>query len=160
LYRIHYIDKQALIVNEENRATLFELRLEILRRFARVAKLSTAMKKRIQEHYAIMYERQNDTTEEEILNQLPTSLMTELLVFLHRGVIETVPIFRDGHSEFLREVGAILRLHVFLPNDEIVREGAFLESMFMVHIGSVFVYSSARKTEVMCATMLLLVTCL
>ena len=153
-YLIHYNDNQALIANEEYRATLFELRLEVLRRFSGVANLSTDTKNRIQEHYAIIYQRQNDATEEEILNQLPTSLMTELRVFLHRGVVEAVPIFRGENSDFLREVAAILQLQVFVPNDIIVREGAFLESMFMVHIGSVFVYSNNRKSEVIFTTML------
>ena len=58
-------------------------------------------------------------------------------MFLNREVLNRVEIFRGAEELFIRESVQLLRPHVFLPDEYIIRQGEYADCMYFLTGGEV-----------------------
>lgn len=115
--------------------------LEFMRRRA----IPAALQAKVRDYYAYLWETRGNVGEVDWLSELPEHLSVDLAVFLNRDVIAKVPLFRDADELFLRQVVGLLKPVVFLPGDNIMREGEHADCMYFLSSGEVEVNVKGAK---------------
>jgi len=105
--------------------------------FARYRSLPNDLQHRIREYFDYVWEQRLGYEEQTVLDALPASLRTEVVLHLKRDVIERVPIFRDASLHFIREVAADLEPVVHMPGDYIIKSGEVANAMYFISRGRV-----------------------
>lgn len=107
--------------------------VEFMRRHAIPAPLQA----KVRDYYAYLWETRGNVGEVDLLEDLPGQLSVDLAMFLSRDVIAKVPLFREADELFLRQVVGFLKAVVFLPGDNIMREGEHADCMYFLSDGDV-----------------------
>lgn len=111
----------------------------------RYRKLPDELKKRIRDHYDYCWRRKTVYDEKGILLELPTSLRSEVSLFLNRDLIVSVPFLRDlGEDCTAHLVTKLLPLQI-PPHSFVFKRGSFGREMFFLSEGEVEVISSTGK---------------
>ena len=105
--------------------------------FGRYRRLPDELQLKIQEYFEYVWEQRLGYEEPQLLDALPASLRTEVVLYLKRDVIERVPIFRDADPTFVRDVAEQLEPVVHMPGDYVVRAGDLARSMYFISRGTV-----------------------
>ena len=100
---------------------------------------------KVREYYAYLWETRGNVGEVDWLSEMPGHLSVDLAMFLNRDVIAKVPLFRDADELFLRQVVGLLKAVVFLPGDNIMREGEHADCMYFLSSGEVEVFVNSAK---------------
>ena len=58
-------------------------------------------------------------------------------MFLNRGMLDRVEMFRGADELFIRELVQLLRPLVFLPDEHVIRQGEFGDCMYFLTSGEV-----------------------
>ena len=115
--------------------------VEFMRRHAIPAPLQA----KVRDYYAYLWETRGNVGEVDFLKELPVQLSVDLAMFLNREVIAKVPLFREADELFLRQVVGLLKPVVFLPGDNIMREGEHADCMYFLSDGDVEVFVQGAR---------------
>lgn len=125
----------ALLGKLDIRATAFKERMEDLDDFMHQENLPLDLRFRTRAFFEYGYNHSRDIPAS--IEELSTSLRTEVALHLYNDLITTVPFFRDCGKEFLTEVILRLRAQTLSPGDYLYEAGEFGDSMFFLVKGSV-----------------------
>lgn len=114
--------------------------------FLKYREVPAHLRERVQGYYDHLWEGDFDHDEAAVLADLPTDLRLDISLFMHRGLIERVPFFRDASEEFIRDIVLLLQPRLLLPGTEFIREGAVGDSMYFISHGEVEVTSGDGRT--------------
>ena len=114
-------------------------------RFPCVPLHPTPSEKRIRAYYEYIWENRLDHDEDEVIDDLPDSLKTEVALFLRKPLISKVPLFREATHDFHQEVVHHLKIHVYMPGDEVVKQGDRGDSMFFISKGNVAILDDDER---------------
>jgi hypothetical protein len=138
----------SLLANLDMAKAAFRARMEEINNYMRTKKLPASMQAKIRAYYDYMWETHQSTGEDSTLEKLPLSLSLEVQLYLNRGILTTVPFFKDADEVFIREIIPKLRHHMFLPGDLIMRQGEYGDCMYFINSGSVTVLTDNEQTTV------------
>lgn len=124
----------------------FSKKMAIVNAFLAYRSVPSHLEKRIRAYYEYIWENRLDHDENEVIDDLPHSLRTEVALFLRKPLLSKVPLFREASEDFLHEVVHHLNIHVFMPGDEVVRRGDRGESMFFISKGNVAILDSDSQS--------------
>ncbi len=79
------------------------------------------------------------------VDTLPTSLRTEISLFLNRHTIENVPLFIGASEKFIEEIAMVLKPVVFMPDNYIFKAGEIGSQMYFISRGQAEVLSADEK---------------
>lgn len=116
--------------------------MERVTAFMQYRRLPTNLQHRIRDYYAYLWANRLGYDESTVLTELPTSLRTEVALFLRRDFIERAPLFRGASVDLIREVALELRPVVYMPGDYVFRSGQFGRHMYFISRGNVEIISS------------------
>jgi len=121
-------------------------RVEQLTAFMHYRSLPHPLQRRIRDYYDYLWEKRLGYDENDILQDLPPTLRTDVALFLKRDIIERVPIFQGASDAFIREIALEMEPAVFTPGDYIMREGDRGQDMFFISRGMVEVLAPDGTT--------------
>jgi voltage-gated potassium channel len=138
-----------VVSNLDQARAAFMKRLEEIGAFLRTRRVPPALQERVYDYYAYLWETRNSSSPAAVLDELPHSLALEVRLFLNRGILQKVDLFRSADEMFIREVVLKLRPEIFLPGDFIIRQGAMGDCMYFLSTGEVEVLVSQARVAVL-----------
>lgn len=79
----------------------------------------------------------NSVDQEELLNELPSSLRAEVIMHTHGEIIRRIKFFEDKNSNFLWKILPMLKPMRMFPEDVIYNQGDKSEEIFFILRGRV-----------------------
>ncbi|QEN09256.1 cyclic nucleotide-binding domain-containing protein [Oceanispirochaeta crateris] len=130
-----------IIANIDIAKSQYQEKMEKVTTFLRYKNIPHDLKVKISDYYDYLWESRRGYDESSILQDLPKPLKTSVSLFLNRGIIQKVPIFKGANEEFIKEVILNLNPVVFTPGDYVVIKGEIGYEMYFISRGSVDVVS-------------------
>ncbi len=115
--------------------------MDSLNAFFRFKKIPSHLQKKVLDYQDYLWQSRLGYDEHVVLEKLPSSLKTEISMFLNRGIIQKVPFFQNTSENFIREIACELRPVVFTPGDYVMRKGEVGDVMYFISNGSVDIVS-------------------
>jgi len=134
-----------LVANLDTAKSEYKAKMGEVLEFMRRRSIPAQLQAKVREYYAYLWETRGNVGEVDWLSEMPGHLSVDLAMFLNRDVIAKVPLFRDADELFLRQVVGLLKAVVFLPGDNIMREGEHADCMYFLSSGEVEVFVNSAK---------------
>jgi len=125
----------------------FSRKMAVIDAFLAYRAIPDHLEKRMRDYYKYIWENRLDHKEDEIINDLPDSLHTEVALYLRKPLLSKVPLFKQAGVAFHKEVVLHLNIHIYMPGDLIVRRGDIGSSMFFISKGSVRIVDSDQGDD-------------
>ncbi|MCF6334511.1 MAG: ion transporter [Spirochaetales bacterium] len=135
-----------LIANIDVAKAQHREKTEKLNTFLRYRDIPQDLGKKINSYFDYLWQTRRGYDESSVLADLPSSLKTQISLFLSKDIIEKVPIFEGASEEFIKETIMNLKSVVYTPGDYIVTAGELGFDMFFISRGSVDVVSADGTT--------------
>jgi CRP-like cAMP-binding protein len=113
--------------------------------FMRTHGIPQEIQSRVRDYYSYLWDAHRSISASSPTADLPPSLSMEVLLFINRGLLEKVALFRDAGESFIREVVRLLQPMVFMPGDYIIRQGEYGDCMYFLSEGSVEVLVNGAR---------------
>jgi voltage-gated potassium channel len=110
--------------------------------FLRYKSVPRDLRKRVRDYYNYIWDSRMAHDEATILGDLMPSLRLDLMLAMHRNLIEKVPFFRNADASFIREVIPCLSPEVMLPSDIVFSYGQPGDCMYFIGHGRVEVLAA------------------
>eukprot|EP00002_Diphylleia_rotans_P019540 TRINITY_DN3775_c0_g1_i9.p1 TRINITY_DN3775_c0_g1~~TRINITY_DN3775_c0_g1_i9.p1 ORF type:complete len:1298 (-),score=207.53 TRINITY_DN3775_c0_g1_i9:18-3911(-) len=121
-----------------------------LHRYMNYHKLPEDLKQRIHSYFDVIWAREKGLDEQDITQDLPTGLRSEIAVYIHRNLVNKVAFFRATEDPgFINSLVLNLKPQVALPGEVIVREGDLPTEMYFLSRGSVEVTQNGTILSVL-----------
>jgi voltage-gated potassium channel len=134
-----------LIANIDVAKTQYREKMEKINTFLKYRNIPGPLQKRISDYYDYLWESRRGYDESMVLEDLPTSLKTQVSLFLNKDIIEKVPIFKGASTAFIKEIIMNMIPVVYTPGDYIVVKGEIGDEMYFINTGSVDVVSEDEQ---------------
>jgi hypothetical protein len=138
----------SLLSNIDVAKSAFLKQMEDINSFLSYKSVPKKLKQKVHNYYQYVWHNRMAHSEEVILTNLPPSLKTEILLHIHRKLIEQVPFFKNTRKEFISDIILCLQPKVFLPGDFIFKKGDIGNCMYFIGNGSVDVLSTDESSVV------------
>jgi voltage-gated potassium channel len=135
----------SLIANIDVAKAEYLKKLEEINNYMRAKRIPAHIQQKVKNYYAYLWETRKNVTSWTMFEDMPHTLRMEMSLFLNRGIIEKVSLFKNANDIFIREVVQLLEPMVFLPNDYIIRQGEFGDCMYFLSQGDVEVLVSDQQ---------------
>ena len=113
-------------------------------------KIPVELQRRVLSYYEFLWSENKALNEDEIFNDLPVSLRTEVALHLNSEVLESVPFFQGADTGFLHTIVTMLKPQVFCPGDTVIRRGEIGHEMFFISKGVMEILAEDDVTPVHC----------
>lgn len=138
-----------LIVNIDTARADFRSKMEEVRNYMRIKHIPSPIQDRIKNYYNYLWETQKGITNVNFMLTLPHTLRLEISLYLNKGILEKVSLFRGADDVFIHEVIEELEPLVFLPGDFVIRQEEFGDCMYFLSTGSVEVIVNEKRVAVL-----------
>ena len=135
MYTYVIANVSSLVSNLDVARAAYQRRLEEVNSYLRAQKIPPHLQERVKDYYSYLWEQKRSVTERTVLEDLPSSLSLEILMYQNRGLVERLDVFQGADEVFIREAVQKLRPRVFLPLEYIVRQGEYGDSMYFITSG-------------------------
>ncbi len=135
----------SLIANLDVSKAAYQKKMEETNQFLREHGIPQYLQTRVRDYYAYLWDTKKSVSTTPPTAGLPPSLSMDILMFMSRGLLERVELFRDAGEPFLREVVRLLRPMVFMPGDYIILQGEYGDCMYFLSEGSVEVLVNGSR---------------
>jgi voltage-gated potassium channel len=136
----------SLLSNIDRTKASFLKQMEDINSYLSYKSVPKRLKHKVHNYYQYIWHNRMVKTEKGLLSNLPDSLKTEILLNIHRQLIEKVPFFKNTDKDFLGELVLQLKPTVFLPCDYVFKKGDVGNCMYFIGQGSVNVISENEST--------------
>ncbi len=134
-----------LISNIDVARANYQSKMEEINDFLRTKRIPGSLQARVRNYYAYLWETQRTIASVSITEELPHTLSMEISLFLNRGILGKVSLFKNTNEIFIREIVKLLQPMVFLPDDYIIRQGEYGDCMYFLSNGDVEVIVNATR---------------
>uniref|UniRef100_A0A8D0CLX1 Cyclic nucleotide gated channel subunit alpha 4 n=1 Tax=Sander lucioperca TaxID=283035 RepID=A0A8D0CLX1_SANLU len=136
-----------VIVSLRDRDNVFFPNHELVKAYLRSHLISKELNQRINNWYQHLYINKKIIRENEILQQLPIHLRTEIAVSVHLPTLSKVTIFQSCEKSLLEELVLKLTPQVFSPGEYVCRKGDVGHEMYIITDGKLAVVADDGVTE-------------
>jgi voltage-gated potassium channel len=109
--------------------------IDRLNTFNKHRDLPPELRTRIVDYYGYVWRRRLGFDESSFLGTLPPGLRREVEMHLKRDLLSRIPLFRGLSEDFLEEVALALKPDVYVPGEDVFRQGHPGERMYFVISG-------------------------
>lgn len=104
--------------------------------FAAYHGLPTNLKHQIIDYYWYMWQQGAAFSTSVVLDNLPSGIRSEIMLYLKRDVLSRVPFFKEASETFLREIATVMEPVVVTPGEFVFHIGDPATHMFFVSRGT------------------------
>lgn len=137
----------ALLSNMNPSVTDFLSKMNHLKQYMEQKHIPMALRQKIIRYYDYLWSRQGGVNESVILNDLPTTLRTEVATCINGVRIRNVPFFAAAEDALLRFLVSELFPRTFIPGDTIMQCGQLGHEMFLIERGILKIMSADKKIQ-------------
>ncbi|KAK9819773.1 hypothetical protein WJX72_002193 [[Myrmecia] bisecta] len=127
----------SMLVHLNASSSEYAEKMSALNQYMQHQKLPQELRQRIRDSYEARWKAEKHFDEEEILEELPGSLRTEVCLHTCHDLITCVPFFEDAEEGFVTSLVTLLHPQVYLAGDVIIREGEVSREMYFIKAGAV-----------------------
>ncbi|XP_058470654.1 cyclic nucleotide-gated cation channel alpha-4 [Solea solea] len=136
-----------VISSLRDRDNVFFPNHELVKAYLRSHHISKELRQRIDDWYQHLHINKKIMRENEILEQLPLHLRTEIAVSVHLPILSKVTIFQNCEKSLLEELVLKLTPQVFSPGEYVCRKGDVGHEMYIIKEGKLAVVADDGVTE-------------
>ncbi|XP_034549935.1 cyclic nucleotide-gated cation channel alpha-4 [Notolabrus celidotus] len=136
-----------VITSLRDRDNVFFPNHELVKAYLRSHHISKELRQRIDNWYQHLHINKKIMRENEILQQLPVHLRTEIAVSVHLPTLSKVTIFQSCEKSLLEELVLKLNPQVFSPGEYVCRKGDVGHEMYIIKEGKLAVVADDGVTE-------------
>ncbi|XP_061698453.1 cyclic nucleotide-gated cation channel alpha-4 [Syngnathoides biaculeatus] len=136
-----------VITSLRDRDNVFFPNHELVKGYLRSHYISKELRQRIDNWYQHLHINKKIMRENEILQQLPVHLRTEIAVSVHLPTLSKVTIFQSCEKSLLEELVLKLMPQVFSPGEYVCRKGDVGHEMYIIKEGKLAVVADDGVTE-------------
>ncbi|XP_049904056.1 cyclic nucleotide-gated cation channel alpha-4 [Epinephelus moara] len=136
-----------VITSLRDRDNVFFPNHELVKAYLRSHHISKELRQRIDNWYQHLHINKKIMRENEILQQLPVHLRTEIAVSVHLPTLSKVTIFQSCEKSLLEELVLKLTPQVFSPGEYVCRKGDVGHEMYIIKEGKLAVVADDGVTE-------------
>ncbi|XP_075937991.1 cyclic nucleotide-gated channel alpha-4 [Anarhichas minor] len=136
-----------VITSLRDRDNVFFPNHELVKAYLRSHHISKDLRQRIDSWYQHLHINKKIMRENEILQQLPVHLRTEIAVSVHLPTLSKVTIFQRCEKSLLEELVLKLTPQVFSPGEYVCRKGDVGHEMYIIREGKLAVVADDGVTE-------------
>ncbi|XP_053296057.1 cyclic nucleotide-gated cation channel alpha-4 [Pleuronectes platessa] len=136
-----------VISSLRDRDNVFFPNHELVKAYLRSHHISKELRQRIDNWYQHLHINKKIMRENEILQQLPVHLRTEIAVSVHLSTLSKVTIFKSCEKSLLEELVLKLTPQVFSPGEYVCRKGDVGHEMYIIREGKLAVVADDGVTE-------------
>ncbi|AWP13466.1 putative cyclic nucleotide-gated cation channel alpha-4-like [Scophthalmus maximus] len=136
-----------VISSLRDRDNVFFPNHELVKAYLRSHHISKELRQRIDNWYQHLHINKKIMRENEILQQLPVHLRTEIAVSVHLPTLSKVTIFQSCEKSLLEELVLKLTPQVFSPGEYVCRKGDVGHEMYIIKEGKLAVVANDGVTE-------------
>ncbi|XP_041662305.1 cyclic nucleotide-gated cation channel alpha-4 [Cheilinus undulatus] len=137
----------SVITSLRDRDNVFFPNHELVKAYLRSHHISKELRQRIDNWYQHLHINKKIMRENEILQQLPVHLRTEIAVSVHLPTLSKVTIFQNCETSLLEELVLKLNPQVFSPGEYVCRKGDVGHEMYIIKEGKLAVVADDGVTE-------------
>ena len=115
----------------------FSARREAAHSYSRLRRLPHRISSRVASYYAYMWTQLRGFDEDEFLDEIPTSLRAELLLFLNQRGLRAVAFLKELEEETIAAIAQVLATSVFSAGDLVISSGSSVSALHLVARGRV-----------------------
>lgn len=131
----------SLIQSLDVSATAFRNKLESIETYMIQRELGPELRAKIRSYYLYLWSTHQGVDESELLEELPSSLRSEVALFLNREVIQKVPLFEGCDNNLISALVLRMKPQIYSPGDLVVRKDEIGHEMYFISRGTVEVGS-------------------
>ncbi|DBA02174.1 TPA: hypothetical protein N0F65_004809, partial [Lagenidium giganteum] len=135
----------AVIINSTSRAVQYQEKVRLVMSDLKALKVPREIRKATKSYYDTIWRMKNtsDRYEKAIYEDedLSPALRSEIALYIHRGLVATVPLFQGCSDSCLACVVMKLKTHLYMRSDVIFHKGDPANSMLIISRGKVKVIS-------------------
>ena len=105
--------------------------------FMRLHRVPTVLRQRVRHYFRCLWDSRRGYDAAAVLGDLPPFLRADLLLCVHRDIIQKVPLLKDAGSALVRDLVLVLKPRVTLPGEEVFRHGMPADAMYFILSGAV-----------------------
>jgi hypothetical protein len=124
-----------LISNLDVARAGFVKKIEEVKVFLNNKRIPVDMQEKVLSYYHYLWDKKKSVSEENPVSDLPASLGLEIMLYLNRDMLMKVELFKNAQEVFVREAIQMLKPLIYLPDDFIIRQGEYGDSMFFLSSG-------------------------
>ncbi|KAM9347815.1 cyclic nucleotide-gated channel alpha-4 [Symphorus nematophorus] len=136
-----------VITSLRDRDNVFFPNHELVKAYLRSHHISKELRQRIDNWYQHLHINKKIMRENEILQQLPVHLRTEIAVSVHLPTLSKVTIFQNCEKSLLEELVLKLTPQVFSPGEYVCKKGDVGHEMYIIREGKLAVVADDGVTE-------------
>ena len=125
----------SLLADTDTAKNNYVQKIEELNAFFEDKMIPYELQERIRDYYNHIWQSRLGRDESNILSEMPSSLRTDVTLFLNRDIIQKVPMFKMAGEALIRDLASHLEPAVYMPGDMIIRKGTIADRMFFVSKG-------------------------
>lgn len=134
-----------LVTNINAQAHAFRQKMDAINDYMRFREIPDELQERVRSYYDYVWARNKGLNESKIIADLPAALQIDLALYLHREILQKVPLFAGAETGFLNDLVKKLKPLICAPKDYIIRFGDVGREMYFISRGEVDVVSGDGK---------------
>ncbi|KAK9863077.1 hypothetical protein WJX84_002556 [Apatococcus fuscideae] len=138
-----------ILVHLNASSSEYASKMSALNQYMAHQKLPQDLRQRIRDSYEARWKAEKHFNEEEILEELPSSLRTEVCMHACAELVASVPFFEDAEEGFVTSLVTLLHPQVHLKGDLVCREGEIAREMYFIKSGTVQVQLHDRPVTLL-----------
>ncbi|XP_041858002.1 cyclic nucleotide-gated cation channel alpha-4 [Melanotaenia boesemani] len=136
-----------IVTSIRDRDNVFFPNHELVKAYLQSHHISKELRQRIDNWYQHVHINKKIMRENEILQQLPLHMRTEIAVSVHLPTLSKVTIFQNCDKSLLEELVLKLTSQVFSPGEYVCRKGDVGHEMYIIREGKLAVVADDGVTE-------------
>eukprot|EP01043_Picozoa_sp_COSAG02_P056963 COSAG02_NODE_6839_length_3333_cov_23.587199_2_plen_602_part_01 len=144
-----------LVKNTDVQTSIYYEHMDALNSKMEVMGLPKNLRRRVASYYAFVWKRlrkfSTDHGEfqlnvDSFIQELPLVLREEISLFLHKSMVQKVPLFRGCAESFLSDIVVHLRPQVNMPDELIIDVGGVGDRMFFLSSGTIEIFAASGRS--------------
>ena len=132
----------AYMSNFHRTEKLFHKRIAKVRQYLLKIKAESSVLEKCQRYFDYHWSCQGGVIEQDVSEELPVSLSTEVAFVVNGAKINTIPFLRSCDDATKLLLVTVLQPRVFIPSECVVKEGDRGSNMYVIHRGTLQVSCS------------------
>lgn len=131
----------SLVSNLDSARVSFSSRIEAVTQYLHYRQAPHDLNERVRDYYEYLWARHRGLKEDVFFEDLPKPLRLDVLLYLTRELLETVPLFKYCSPSLRNVLLMTLKTQTYAPEGYIVREGELGKEIYFISRGRVEITS-------------------